>query len=484
MRPLTHAPSAPFIVGVARSGTTLLRFMLDSHPQLAIPAETHFIPAVVQEVPPGTPPDREEFLRRITASFTWADFGLDDATFRAAVAPLEPFTVADGFRIFFRLCAAAQGKPRWGDKTPTYTEHIAAIAQLLPEAHIIHVIRDGRAVAASRRHLAFGPGPDLADQARDWCRRIRTARTQAASCPRYSAIRYEDLVARAETVLRAVCADLELEYDPIMLDYRRVADRRLEEFQDWRKPSGDMFLPGDYRRGIHQRTRQPLDLGRVDHWRTVLWAEEVAAFEAEAGDLLTELGYAAAAGGQLDFLVRQGLQRDTVFLDIGCGCLRGGIHFISCLDPGRYLGMDISAEVVRRGIVAELGMSRFLDKRPEFVISDRYEIGLFSRQPSIALANSVFTHVGPDDIRTCLSQLRGPVTLFATFNESDEAVAVADRARYLGGREVIAYTRDEMHAFGGEQGFETEYVGGWGHPKNVWTGGFRNQMMFRFTRAS
>lgn len=200
------------------------------------------------------------------------------------------------------------------------------------------------------------------------------------------------------------------------------------------------------------------------------------------GDAGSGLSFHEAARFQLDFLVAQGLQPDTVFLDIGCGCLRGGIHFISFLDPGKYLGIDISAEAVRRGIVEELGMPRFQERRPEFVISDQYDFGIFSQRPAMALANSVFTHVGPNDIRTCLSKLQGPVTLFATFNEGDEPIPHRYVGHYLGGNELITYTQDEMHAFGREHGFRTEYLGNWGHPKNGWAGVFRNQMMFRFSK--
>ena len=294
----TTAPPAPFIVGVARSGTTLLRFMLDRHPELAIPAETHFLPSVIPKSPNQLPLPGDEFVRKITSYFTWADFGLTEAALSTAVAMLKPFTEADGLRVFYRLCAELKGKPRWGDKTPTYTECIAVISVLLPEAHFIHVIRDGRAVAASRRHLDFGPGPDIAAQARDWSHKIREARRQAIDCPHYMEVRYEDLVVNAEAVLRTVTSDLDLEYDPTMLDYQVAAGTRLEEFRDWRRPAGEMFLEGDYRRSIHQRTRQPLDAERIDHWRHVLQPAEVAAFEAEAGELLTELGYSLVHSGR------------------------------------------------------------------------------------------------------------------------------------------------------------------------------------------
>lgn len=291
-------PPTPFIVGVARSGTTLLRFMLERHRELAIPAETHFLPSLIPKSPTQPSIGSDEFVQKITACFTWADFGLTETAINNAVAVLKPFTVADGLRVFYRLCAESQGKTRWGDKTPPYAEHIAAISALLPEAYFIHLIRDGRAVTASRRHLAFGPGPDIVAQARDWGHKIREARRQAVACPRYMEIRYEDLVMNAETVLRAVCGELDLEYDPMMLDYQVAAATRLQEFRDWRRPAGEMFLEGDYRRSIHQRTRQPLDANRIHHWRHVLQPAEVAAFEAESGDLLTELGYPLVASSR------------------------------------------------------------------------------------------------------------------------------------------------------------------------------------------
>jgi cyclopropane fatty-acyl-phospholipid synthase-like methyltransferase len=77
------------------------------------------------------------------------------------------------------------------------------------------------------------------------------------------------------------------------------------------------------------------DGSRLDHRKYV---------GADAG---SGLEFAEAAKFQLDFLLRQGLRKDDVLLDLGCGCLRGGIHFIRYLAADKYLGMDISAEVVR-----------------------------------------------------------------------------------------------------------------------------------------
>lgn len=287
---LRSEPPFPFIVGVARSGTTLLRLMLDSHSQIAIPPETHFLPSVLSLGELGeVPPDRLAAL--VTSFFTWDDFGIEERIFRAELAGLQSFDIANGIRCFYRLYADLHGKKRWGDKTPPYVNHLASIAECLPEAHIIHLIRDGRAVAASRRHLGFGPGFAIRAQAEDWSGSIRAARAQARSCSHYLEVRYEQLVRRPEATLRRVCDFLELPFELDMLSYHRGARLRLAEFRDWRTPDGDIVSRGNDRIAIHQRALWPPDPTRIDIWRHKLDSEEIAVFESIAGDLLRELGY-------------------------------------------------------------------------------------------------------------------------------------------------------------------------------------------------
>src|SRR4029434_6926754 len=136
---------APFIVGVPRSGTTLLRIMLDAHPQLAIPPETGFLSRLVR-LPwlwaAGL--GRRRLLTIITRAESWPDFHLDAHALAEALDAVKPFTLADGLRAFYRLYAARFNKSLWGDKTPLYGRHAYSIARLLPEARFIHLIRDGR----------------------------------------------------------------------------------------------------------------------------------------------------------------------------------------------------------------------------------------------------------------------------------------------------------------------------------------------------
>ena len=160
---MLRAP-VPFIVGVGRSGTTLLRLMLDAHPDLAIPGETHFLLDLLAQNENG--PARDRIFRAMIEAPTWPNLAVSESTFKAALDEVEPFSVPDAIRTFYRLYAQRFGKDRWGDKTPPYRSCMTGIQQLLPEAYFIHIIRDGRDVALSYRGLWFGPGDGIEAQAR------------------------------------------------------------------------------------------------------------------------------------------------------------------------------------------------------------------------------------------------------------------------------------------------------------------------------
>jgi len=288
---------APFIVGVGRSGTTLLRLMLDAHPALAIPTETHFVPDLIAAI--ETSGDREGALRLLAAAETWPNMGLDIAEVGEAFARADPFTPAAALRAVFHLYAGARGKPRWGDKTPTYRARMSEIAAALPEARFIHIIRDGRDVALSYRGLWFGPGDEIGAQARFWTFEIARARAQAASLPYYMELRFEDLVTRPQAELARICGFLDLPYDDAMLTYPGRAKERLSEFVRTFGPQTGAPIPRERFLAIHDRTQNPPDAARIGRWRTELTAVEQGAYEETAGALLRELGYATDARDSL-----------------------------------------------------------------------------------------------------------------------------------------------------------------------------------------
>ena len=284
-------PPAPFVVGVARSGTTLLRLMLDAHPDLSIPPETHFL-LKLSQYSANVDPVAEGLDRIITSHFAFVDMGISREELLALWNDLPERSLTEALRALYRHYAAQRGKSRWGDKTPVYTSLVGWLLSTFPEARIIHLVRDGRGVAASRRNLRFGPGPSIRAQALDWSRKIRVARAQGHGHPRYVEVRYEELVREPESVLEQLARVLRLEYDPRMLQYHQSTGHRLAEFRDWVDETGTVMSEATYRRDIHRMAARPPAPERIDHWREVLTAGEIAEFEAVAGDLLRELGYA------------------------------------------------------------------------------------------------------------------------------------------------------------------------------------------------
>jgi hypothetical protein len=280
---------APFIVGVGRSGTTLLRLMLDAHPELCIPPETGFIPAIAKCFCSGADP-RTEFIKVISEFETWPDFNFSRQELYDALKS-EPFEPSLGIRAFYRLYAARFGKTRWGDKTPVYSRHMTEIETILPEARFIHLIRDGRDVALSVRPLWFAPGKDIPTIARDWKRRIEEARELGRNCAHYLEIRYEALVVQPENELRKVCAFVHLDYHPRMLEYFKDARARLDEIKPRYRPDKTLLISKEERQFNHRFTSSPSDRSRIFRWKREMSLKEQREFEIEAGVLLNELGY-------------------------------------------------------------------------------------------------------------------------------------------------------------------------------------------------
>jgi glycosyltransferase involved in cell wall biosynthesis len=283
----------PFIVGSPRSGTTLLRLMLDAHPLLTIPPETHFLPDVLGLTGAGEAV-RRAFFHCIVGGPRWNDFHLSEESFERRLQEIEPFDLTRGIHAFYRMYGERQHKPRWGDKTPGYVLHLRKIAAVLPTARFIHLIRDGRDVAASLRKLWWGPGDDIEAQAIDWLWRIREARQQAQVCPHYLEIRYEDLVRDPRATLEKVCGFLDLPYTSAILEYHRRAGERLDELSGRPALDGGAEVTVEQLHEIHARTRLPVNDERVGRWRQDLTAAEIAVFQQIAGPFLRELGYEGA----------------------------------------------------------------------------------------------------------------------------------------------------------------------------------------------
>ncbi|MGI8460925.1 MAG: sulfotransferase family protein [Solirubrobacterales bacterium] len=286
-------PPAPFVVGVARSSTTLLRLMLDAHPELTIPPETHFIPKLAKaldEEPGGDVESRRRAHALITEHRRWPDFGLDPDELAGRFDAAEPFNASAALRAFYGLYAEAQEKPRWGDKSPSYVRRMPKVQRALPEAHFIHLIRDGRDVALSQLEVHHG-NDEVSGAATEWVGQIKKARRSARRLDAYTELRYEDLVEDPEPALRQVCDECRIDFDPAMLDYHQGAEKRMAEtVREFSRGEGTA-ISAEQRAAQHANVAKPPQRERAGRWRRDMSTEQIAAFESVAGPLLADLGY-------------------------------------------------------------------------------------------------------------------------------------------------------------------------------------------------
>jgi hypothetical protein len=285
-------PPAPFVCGVTRSGTTLIRLMLDSHPALAIPGETHWVPKLIRrmESHKKTP---QELADLIIGSKRWQEFHLDEGEFRRRFDAMETGNAADAIRAFYLAYAEREGKTRYGDKTPGYIKEMVRIQRTLPEARFIHILRDGRDVSLSHMRMNWGP-KTYEESAMLWVTRIQKARRMAPKIRHYNEVRFEDLVRDTEGTLRKVCELIELDFHPAMLNYHERAEERLQEKNvDLVRRHGPT-QPAEARMESHKLAKEPPREDRLEAWRHKMTTEEIASYERIAGPLLVELGYELA----------------------------------------------------------------------------------------------------------------------------------------------------------------------------------------------
>jgi hypothetical protein len=262
------------VLGVRRSGTTLLRVMLDRHSQLAVPDESYFIPQLADRHRGGIDVDAfVDDLRRLPTLREW-DVPVNEVRPRLH----RGMPLGEAIAAVYETYAARQGKRRWGDKTPMYMQRLRMLERLFPEARFVHLVRDGRDAAVSFLSMPSGivtetwahphtPG-DFACQWRTEVSAARHLGRRVGSC-RYLELRYEALVAHPERELRRICEFAGLPYEPALLDYTGVDVSAKPHQQSLKRPP----TPG------------------LRDWRTQLAADDVRAFEEVAGDLLRQLGY-------------------------------------------------------------------------------------------------------------------------------------------------------------------------------------------------
>lgn len=281
-----------FLIGAQRSGTTWLQCLLGAHPAIATPQEPEFFTGYVahwdrkwrgelRHIHDDTSVSR---LKGVSSVMTAAEFAGMVRTaidaFHRGVLALKP-----GASVVLEKC-------------PEYHRVVGVIRTYVPEARFIHLVRDGRDVAASLLAASRGWGRRwaprrLSEAAAMWAAAVRNARAAREGSP-YLELRYEDLLADTPAWLEKAIAFCGLSAEPGWCE--RTAERFAVAAMraDPRLAYEAIVVGGEVAARLGERLAFPEGFfreGKVGGWRTTWGPAERYAFDRAAGDLLVELGY-------------------------------------------------------------------------------------------------------------------------------------------------------------------------------------------------
>ncbi|MCC6536778.1 MAG: sulfotransferase [Bryobacterales bacterium] len=260
-----------FVVGAARSGTTLLSVLLDRHSQLAMTPETGFYRELVPWLRLAPVVGVEFLLRR------WRrlpELGLTPGQISALCGRNPPAGAL--LNTLLDLYAEARRKPRAGEKTPLHLRYVPRILQDFPEARILCIYRDGRDAALSLHAMPWGP-KRLETAAEAWLKAIQLMQESTAAHPaHFRAVRYEALLADPREHLGEAMRFIGLDLEESQLD-ASPSGVVLERSKEWK---GKALEPVDPKlAGYRQAAAQAGDLQRLERM---------------LGPTLREFGYEAA----------------------------------------------------------------------------------------------------------------------------------------------------------------------------------------------
>ena len=263
-----------FIGGHPRSGTTLLGDLIGSHSDCICTPESQFKISVYrrQNLQGNDVLDIRKAAELIGKHWRFRIWGVDIAEI--------PYSEIHSYRdLILGIVKAYANKfsgphaGMWIDHTPANIQYTDILAELFPAARFIHLVRDGRAVAASIIPLDWGANT-IDRAAYSWMEYISCGIAAEASLgdERILRVRFEDLIQQPHNTLERICLFLNLRYQPRMMQ------------------GGGFRVPG-YTAGQHSLLGKEPDAQRAHAWGKKLASRQIEIFESIAGELLSSLGY-------------------------------------------------------------------------------------------------------------------------------------------------------------------------------------------------
>ncbi len=282
MNQLKQRTNPFFIVGAPRSGTTLLQYMLRSHPLLSMPTgESHFMIPLYRNSKNFGDLYKQENIRlvlqemyRISPEFLDSDLhGLkfDVDTLAEELRKEGCCSIPRIISGIYHKNAKGEGKLRWGEKTPYYILHIPTILKMFPDAQILHIVRDGRDCALSmlaRKHDLYVYNTYKA--AKLWQQYVEEGHLagQHLDSDVYFEIRYEDILTDQINSMKKICKFLDIPFSDSLIEFK--------------KSSGHGKTP---------LLQKPIQQDNIERWRSKMTRRQVSVFERSVGDTLTRNGY-------------------------------------------------------------------------------------------------------------------------------------------------------------------------------------------------
>jgi hypothetical protein len=266
-----------FIVGVPRSGTTLLSAILNRHPLVCVTPETHFYrylhsteggwSAVAADWPAGG-------VRFLGKMFNAPLFGLDPDDLTTNWVD-QPPSSAEFLCAIGSHYASRHGKSRWVEKTPDHVSYLRQLRTDFPEVPVIHMVRDGRDVALSLSQTGWEwQSPYYLSNLAQWVQQVGRGREALAEDRFALAVRYEDLLSSPEATVARVCCFLGLDFVPHIL-----------------RPDGSEGSLIESGTTVKEAVRRPIMKENRAKWRTALGPELCLISDLSAGPELARWGY-------------------------------------------------------------------------------------------------------------------------------------------------------------------------------------------------
>jgi len=248
-----------FILGCERSGTTMLRLILHSHTNIAIPPQTKYIKKVYK---------RRLFFGNLSKQknknniIKWfydnhnkktkiIDLGLNPNDIKSEMTK-SGNSLGAILSTIFQLYSSQQNKSRWGDKHPYYIKYLDQLFKLFPDAQVIHIIRDGRDAVASLKSMPWWKNNSIYSML-NWQEAISNGKRAMLkySSNQFIEIRYEDIIEDHEKNIKILCDFLEEDFSPKMLEFHKIADTAVPNYKmDW-----------------HSDTKQQMNSKKIGRWQ-------------------------------------------------------------------------------------------------------------------------------------------------------------------------------------------------------------------------